>query len=180
MPDAVKYEPSSANGAIDKVLLRGASSGKSPQELSALTGGTIKPARAAQRVRDILASRDWLTQVERKQLLTEDLMALKDELMRQALDLRQTKDASGPLIKVLALVGKQLDADKLDLESALTQIRKAHAEMMLSAIRLTLERSFHELEKRHTDVSRGELTEIFQLALPDAVQELEARVVEPE
>lgn len=175
-----KYDPSTATGVVDKILLRGASAGKSPEELSKLTGNTIKPAAAAQRVRDILASRDWLTQVERKQLLIEDLMAVKDKLMQQVLDFNMVKDSASPLIKVLGEIGKQLDKDKLDIEAALTQIRRAHAEMMLTAIRATLEHTSLELEKRHSAVSRAELSQVFQLALPEAVREIEARVVEPQ
>jgi hypothetical protein len=175
-----RYEPSAALGPVDKILLRGASSGRSPEELSKLTGGTVKPAAAAQRVIDILKSRDWLTQVQRKQLLIEDLMTLKDKLMREVIDLNMTKDNSGTLVRVLKEIGDQLDKDKLDINAALTQIRKAHAEMMLAAIRVALERSALELEKRYPDVSKSELNEVFRMALPEAAREVEAYVVEPE
>jgi hypothetical protein len=174
------YDASIAVGPLDQILLRGAGAGKSPNELSKLVGGTIKPEAAAKRVFDLLASRDWLNQVQRKQLLIDDLMAVKDKLMDQVLKFNMVKDSASPLIKVLGEIGKQLDKDKIDLNAALTQIRQAHADMMLAAIRVALERSFLELEKRHPDVPRSELTEIFQVALPDAVKEIEARVVEPQ
>lgn len=175
-----KYEPSGALGPVDKILLRGAASHKSPEELSKLTGGTIKPAAAAQRVIDILKSRDWLSQVQQKQLLIEDLMMVKDKLMREVIDLNMTKDNAGTLVRVLKEIGDRLDKDKLDLNAALTQIRKAHAEMMLEAIRIAFERSALELEKRYPEVGRGEINEIFRMALPDAAREVEAHVVEPE
>jgi hypothetical protein len=161
-----RYDQSAGLGPVDKILLRGASSHKSPEELSKLTGGTIRPAAAAQRVIDILKSRDWLTQVQQKQLLIEDLMMVKDN--------------SGTLVRVLKEIGDRLDKDKLDLNAALTQIRKAHAEMMLAAIRVAFERSALELEKRYPEVPKGEIHEVFRMALPEAASEIEAHVVEPE
>lgn len=175
-----RYDQSAGLGPVDKILLRGASSHKSPEELSKLTGGTIRPAAAAQRVIDILKSRDWLTQVQQKQLLIEDLMMVKDKLMREVIDLNMTKDNSGTLVRVLKEIGDRLDKDKLDLNAALTQIRKAHAEMMLAAIRVAFERSALELEKRYPEVPKGEIHEVFRMALPEAASEIEAHVVEPE
>lgn len=174
------YDPAVGLGPVDKLLLRGASSHKSPEELSRLTAGRVSPAAAAQRVIDILKSRDWLSQVQQKQLLIEDLMMVKDKLMREVIDLNMTKDNSGTLVRVLKEIGDRLDKDKLDLNAALTQIRKAHAEMMLAAIRVAFERSALELEKRYPEVSKGEIHEVFRAALPEAAREIEAHVVEPD
>lgn len=175
-----RYDPSIGLGPVDKILLRGAASHKSPEELSRLTGNTVKPAAAAQRVVDILKSQDWLSQVQQKQLLIFDLMAIKDKLMHEVVDLNMTANNAGTLVRVLKEIGDRLDKDKLDLNAALTQIRKAHAEMMLAAIRVAFERSALELEKRYPEVSRGEINEIFRAALPDAAREVEAHVVESE
>jgi hypothetical protein len=175
-----RYDPTVGLGPVDRILLRGAASHKSPEELSRLTGTTVKPAAAAQRVIDILKSQDWLSQVQQKQLLIHDLMAIKDKLMHEVIDLNMTKDNAGTLVRVLKEIGDRLDKDKLDLNAALTQIRKAHAEMMLAAIRVAFERSALELEKRYPQVSKTELNEVFRMALPEAAREIEAHVVEPD
>jgi len=179
MGEIATYKAGKAIGAVDKILLRGASSGKSPEELSALTGGVIKPAKAAQRVRDILSSRDWLSILEKKQLLVDDMMALKDVLYEKAVTYEEG-GAAGDLIKVLTTMQRMLSEEKVDLTEAMTQIRKAHAQMMIAAIRIALERSMLELEKRYPDVPGSELVEIFQLALPEAVAEVESRVKDEE
>lgn len=179
MSEELVYDPNRHIGYVDRILLRGASAGKSPIELSELTNGTVSPAKAAQQVRDILASRDWLTDMERKQLLVDDLMALKDVLMEKAVSYKML-DAAGPLTKVLRTIGDILLADKINLKDVLESIRKAQAQMMLVGIRAALERTFLELERRYPEMPAlsQELNEIFVVALPEAIREIEAKVKE--
>jgi hypothetical protein len=170
-----KYDPEKGLSEIDRILLRGASSGKSPEELSALTNGIVKPANAAGRVLAILESRDWLSQAQRKMLLIDDLMALKDVLYSKAVGARDGESAK-PLVSVLTTIMKMLDADKLDIAQAMSQINRAHAQIMLQAISLALERSFLELEKAHPEIEKAELVSVFQSAMPAVVLEIESRV----
>lgn len=176
--EPMRYDPKKGTSAVDKILLRGAAAGKSPEEISALTNGLISPAKAAQRVKDILASRDWLDHIQRKQLLIDDLSELKDMLYEKAIVFKNL-DAADHLIKVLNTMQMVIAEDKVDLSVALTQIRQAHAQMMLSAINLALERSLLELEKRYPAIPKGELVEIMHVSFPDVVREIESRVVEP-
>ena len=175
MTEILKYDPKRAVSPVDKILLRGAASGKSPKELSALTNGVVKPAQAAARVLEILDSRDWLTEAHQRLLLTDSLMDLHDTLYERAIEFRDL-DAAKPLLSVLTLIDKRLSTDKFDLQKAMTEISRAHAGLMLAGISTALERSFLELEKRYPDVKKSELTEIFQLAMPDVVREIESRV----
>ena len=176
MNGAMKYEPERALGPIDKVLLRGASAGKSPNEISELTSGIVKPAQAAARIVEILDSRDWLSEAHKKSLLLDDLFALKDKLFTQTVDFGNL-DAAKPLISVLGQIDKTLAANKFDLEKEMTEIKSAHARLMLSAISLALERSFLELEKRYPEIAKAELLEVFHAAMPDVVKEIEGRVI---
>jgi hypothetical protein len=169
------YRPENGLGNIDKILLRGASAGKSPNELSNLTNGVVKPAEAAVRVQQILDSRDWLSDAQRKALLLDNLHDLKEVLYEKAVTFKSL-DAAKPLISLLGQIDKSLAAEKFDLTKAMTEINRAHAGLMLSAISLALERSFLELEKRYPTLQKAELTEIFQTAMPDVVREIESRV----
>ena len=103
------------------------------------------------------------------------MFELKDQLREQAIEFKN-KDAVKPLISLLAQIDKTMAAEKFDLAKAMSEISRAHAALMLSAISLALERSFLELEKRYPDVKKSELTEIFQLAMPAVVREVESRV----
>lgn len=177
MPGVAKYDASKGLGALDKILLRGASSHKSPNELSALTNGVIKPAQAAARVLEILDSRDWLTQAQKRALLIDDLMALKDSLYEKAVKFGSL-DAAKPLVTVLTQIDKTLAADKLDVAAALTQINRAQGHMMLEGIEAAFGLAMDELAKRYPQVDRSELSEVLVAALPEAVKAVEARVVE--
>lgn len=175
----IAYDPHRGTNAVDRILLRGAAAGKSPPEISAMTNGVLSPAKAAQRVKDILAGRDWLTEMEQRQLLWDDLAAVKDMLYEKAVEFKNVR-ASEVLIKLLGTLNDTLAANKLDINKAMTQINEAHARLMLSAINLALERSLLELERRHPEVPQGELVQIMHTSFPDAVREIEARVVQPE
>ena len=58
----------------DKRLLALARRNMSPDEISEELGGLISPARAAQRIREILRSHDWLSQEEQQGLLMLDML----------------------------------------------------------------------------------------------------------
>lgn len=175
MSSLLQYDPKKGLSEIDRILLQGAAARKSMQELSELTNGMVKPAEAGQRVKDILSARDWLSQAEMRLLLIDDIMRLKDNLMSKAVTFNDL-DAAKPLISVLTLLDKTLAADKFDMTKAMTEINRAHAQLMLSAISLALERSFLELEIRYPGLRKAELLEVFQMAMPDVVREIESRV----
>jgi hypothetical protein len=178
MGDLVYDANAKAYGQVDRILLRGAASGKSPEELSALTNGVVTPARAAQRVRDILASRDWLTQLEREQLILDDLMELKDVLYEKAVVFKSL-DAAKPLISLLATIQKAVSEKKIDVNEIIKTITRAQASIMLDGINVAMERMILELERRHPDVfKRGEVYEVLEVAIPEAVEAVEGRVKE--
>lgn len=170
-----KYDPSKGYGPYDKILLKGASAGRSWREISALTNGVIPALAAEARVNEILDARDPLTEAKKRLLLTDDLMQLKDVLMEKAVDFKSL-DHAKPLISLLTLLDKRLADTKFDLLKAMTEINRAQAHLMLSAISMALERTFIELEARHTNIQKSELTEIYHLAMPDVVQQIESRV----
>lgn len=173
--EALVYDPHAGLSSIDRILLRGAASHKSPRELSEMTNGTISPEDAAQRVLEVLDSRDWLSVAQAKMLLVDQMHELKDALMEKAIRY-QSVAAAIPLVSVLQLIEKTIAAEKLDLNKAMAEISQAHARLMLQGISIALERSFLELEKRYPDIEKTELLEVFQMAMPDVVREIESHV----
>lgn len=175
MTGVQKYDPSKGLGPFDKILLRAAGSRKSPNEMSIAVGGSLTAAQCAARVIELLDSRDWLSQAHQRMLLVDEMMGLKDALWEKAVEY-QSVDHVKPLISVLTLIDKTLAADKFDLTKAMSEINRAHAQLMLSAIALTLERSFLELEKRYPDIEKTELLEVFHAAMPDVIHSIESKV----
>jgi hypothetical protein len=177
MTEGIQYEHDAGLGALDRALLRGAASHKSPKELSALTQGAVSPAEAAQRVLEILDSRDWLSQVQARMLLIDEMHRLKDVLFAQVEQFRDYAQAQ-PLVRTLQLIEKTMSADKIDIQKAMEEINKAHARLMLLAISTVLERANLELERRHPDMPGlgRELQEIFHTSYPEVVLQIESRV----
>jgi hypothetical protein len=161
---------------VDRILLQNAAH-SSPEELSELVNGVFTPAECAQRVHELLKKRDWLEQLEKQQLLINDLADIKDMLREKALKGWDTR-AAEVFLKAVAQANEIIQANQFDLQAALTQINRAHAQMMLSAIHLALERSFQELERRHAEIPRTELLEVMHASIPAAFAEIEARVVD--
>lgn len=172
-----RYEPSKALSGIDKILLRGAASHKSPNELSALTNGVVAPAAAAQRVIDLLDARDWLTEQQAEKLILDDLMVLKDKLMGMV-EGGAVDKAAAPLNSTLKTIAALVASRKTDLSALMTQVSRAQAQMMLAAISIGLERSNMIIESRYPDIPRGQLAEVFTEIFPDVVLEVESRVAE--
>jgi hypothetical protein len=173
--EAPEYDRKKGLSSFDRLILRGAKAGKSPNELSALTNGVISPEAVAIRVLEILDSRDWLSEAHQRMLLTDEINELKDSLFEKAVDFGSI-DHTRELIKVVTLLDKRLADNKFDLQSALSQISRAQSQLMLSAVSVALERSFLELEKRYPEMRKAELLEIFHEAMPFAVREIESRV----
>lgn len=178
MAEVTSYDPKRGLGAMDRILLRGAASNKSAIELSALTGGVIKPAAALARVQEILESRTVYTEMQKELLWLDEVNELKDELKRQVLD-HKALDHAPTLLNAFKLIQSSILNRKLDIGKAMREIQRAHAQIMLSAISLITERALHILEKNHPEIEWGnEMQEIFGLVIPGAVKEIEAHVVE--
>ncbi len=177
MAEIQKYDPNAGLGPIDRILLAGAASKRSGNELSAMTNGVLSPAACQQRVIEILDSRSWLTVAQEKMLLVDQMHQLKDSLMERAVQFKSV-EAAKPLIAILTLLDKTLATEKIDLAKAMAEINRAHSQIMLAGISVTLDRAFMELEKRYPQFEEAELLEVFNLSMPAAVHEIEARVVE--
>lgn len=171
-----KYERGLANGPIDRKLLQAASDGLSPKEMSQAVGGTIPPEQAAQRVRDLLESRNWLTLFEQEQLLMESINEILGSLREwvTAGSVNHIKTA----LQALKMKQDALAKNRISPEEAANIIRAGQARIMLAAIQSAMMSAGDELSRRYPQVGAGELREVFMLALPGAVESVEARIEE--
>jgi hypothetical protein len=112
-----------------------------------------------------------------EKLILDDLMVLKDKLMGLVQSGVVEKTAA-PLNATLKTIASFVTNRKTDLNALMTQVKRAQAQMMLSAISVALERTNMRLEALHPDIPRGELASIFAEVFPEVVLELETRVVE--
>ncbi|MGN6325830.1 hypothetical protein [Pseudolysinimonas sp.] len=173
MKDVTELSRPLANGPIDRKLLAGAADGLSPRELSRLVGGIVTPEEAAQRVRDLLESRNWLTFFEQEQLALESI--------NEMLTMLRTMANAGSLdaVKVsLSAIKLKLDTlakNRISPEQAANIIREGQARIMLSAIQMAMLEASRTLASQY-GVEPTEVRETVMLALPAAVETVEARI----
>lgn len=174
MGKELAYTRGLANGPLDRKLLRAASDGLSAVEMARSIGNVISPEQAAQRVRDLLESRNWLTFFEQEQLILE---SINDVLS----GLREWADAGSidhikVMLSALKLKQDQLNKNRIDPAVLANQIREGQANIMLSAIQVAMMSAADELGRRYPQVPASEVREVFLLALPAAVETVERRI----
>lgn len=152
---------------LDDKLLQMASDGRSAQEMSAATGEPA--AKCLLRVREILRERNWATEMEQRQLLMDDLFALKRRVQEQQKDMDFLSDKQ---IVALAKVIESADVllEKLGQSNAdiIGKVTAAQSAAMLRLIEAGFERARKMLADRYPELPVGELKEAFGQGLKEA------------
>lgn len=155
---------------LDETLIRAAASGKSGEEMEALTG--IPAAQAVMHVKQLLGRRDIWNEMERRQLLLSELNDLKDSLTQNAVDFRDP-DAASLLLKVLSEIGRRLDQERTKLDMDVVKLSEYQSRVMLKAMDIALNFAKKQLKESHPDVSMDELDGLISEGLVQAKYELE-------
>ena len=114
-------------GAMDAKLLSLAR--KSPQEISDLTGLDAK--FVAERISQLLESRDWLSDRQQERLLLEEIADLKDMVMDRV-RFADEKDFAGianVALRTLKLISERLDARRKIVDADINEITAAQARL---------------------------------------------------
>ena len=163
-----------ANGPIDRKLLAAAADGLSPREMARLVNNVVTPEEAAQRVRQLLESRNWLTFFEQEQLVLESI----NELLSTMREWANAGSLDHIKVSLAALKMKQdhLAKNRISPEQAANIIREGQARIMLAAIQQALLDAGLALSAKYPQVEVSELREELMLALPGAVDTVERRI----
>lgn len=169
-----KYERRLANGPMDRKLLAAAADGLSPREMARVVGDRISPEQAAQRVRSLLESRTWLTNVEQEALVLEGINDILGNL-------REWVSAGSIDHMKVALTGLKMKLDHLSKnrispEEAANIVTAGQARIMLSAIQVAMLSAADELSRRYPQVTGDEVRQLMLEALPGAVETVEQRI----
>lgn len=188
---AMTVSPGGEGGlsAFDKSLLEMSSQNLSLAEMSAETG--VPPLRIEQRVREILAARDWLSPIERRALLMDDFAVLRKfvldmmEANRNGIEVINPKGFpvtipadprwSANMLKVLIQLDAMITRDAGQTSKTMNQIKKNQARLMVSAITLAFERFVFEVEKVYPDVDKDVFRGFMETALPAAMEYVDAK-----
>lgn len=152
---------------LDDHLLKMASDGKSGQEMAQETGQPA--AKCLIRVREILRERNWATEMEQRQLLMDDLFALKRRVQEQQKDMDFLSDKQ---ITALAKVIESADVllEKLGQSNAdiVGKVTAAQSVAMLRLIEAGFERARKLLVDEYPDLPLATLKEAFARGLQEA------------
>lgn len=179
--------------ALDKRLLKYAAERKSPDEMSDLLGGGLTPARCGQRVKEILASKDWLSIVEQQAVLMHEMVELKSILFEAVksegsfVELQNGREVfrdpdprwSANLIRLFKEFRSFIADMEARVEGQAVTLREAHATILRMAIEVIFERFVLELEKEYGDIiDRRRMMEMMEEVIPQGLETIESKVAE--
>ena len=123
--------------AMDSRLL--AMARKSPQEIADATG--LDARFVAERVSELLASRDWLSERQAERLLLEEIVDLKDQVFAglAAADPKDFAATASVALRTLKLVGDRLDSRRKLVDADINEITQAQARLFGRAFDLALQ-----------------------------------------
>jgi alkanesulfonate monooxygenase SsuD/methylene tetrahydromethanopterin reductase-like flavin-dependent oxidoreductase (luciferase family) len=167
-------------GALDAKLLELAASGKSPDEISRELNRVVSPERAAQKIKELLASRtDYLSIREQQALVLFDLHSAKEKLW-EMLDGYDGVEAAGPLIRTLKIIGDRVDAQLKQADDKTALITKAQAEGFVKALEIVYERVVERLEIKYPEIEAHGIRDMVNEELPVAFEHVNRMTEEPE
>jgi len=158
--------------ALDTLLLNEAASGKSPNEISAATGGAVSPERAAARIKELLASRaDYLSVREQQALVMHDLQNAK-ALLWEKIDGwgKDGVEAFGPLIRLLKIIGDRVDALAKEGDDKAALITAAQARGFIKALEIVYDRLIERLSEQYPEVEQADVRQMVNKELPAAFE----------
>ena len=141
---------------FDSLLLDGAASGKSADELSRLAGGTLTPAQCLQHVRSMLADRDIWTTVERKQLVTHQLLELAARMKAQFHESGDPAQATLQL-KTLTQISALLEKQSSITEDEMNRVNQKQARMIFDLVVAGFQRAKELLAAQYPDLEWPQL-----------------------
>jgi hypothetical protein len=152
---------------MDDKLLELAADGKSGREMADATG--MEPAKALIRVREILRDRDWATELEQRQLLMDDLLALKRRVQDQQKDMDFLSDKQiTALAKVIESADVLLEKLGRSNEDIIGKVTMAQSVAMLRLLDSAFERARKMLADEFPALPMGRLKEAFGQGLKEA------------
>lgn len=164
---------------FDTRLLSLAVKGLSPAEIAAEMGHIISPLRVAQRTKEILASRSWLSLIEREELVLQEVIDLKEEVkgvIRQysemgSLSLIDTKWITA-LNKLFTTLLTVFENRRRAIAEEKMSLRTAQAQVMVAALETGFDLFYRDV-LAPLDVDEAEAREVLEHALPRAIAIIE-------
>ena len=120
---------------------------KSPQEIADATG--LDARFIAERISQLLESRDWLTERQQERLLLEEVIDLKDKVMEmlELGDPRMFAANASVALKTMKLVSERIDARRKLVNQDINEITNAQARIFGKAFDVALQHIVSNMKK---------------------------------
>lgn len=142
----------------DMALLKMAADGKSGAEMQAETGLTA--AFAVLRVKELLRERDVWTEIERRQLLMDELYGLKNKLQEQNEDYINDKQGM-VLLQTIQAIDNVMDKQGKITDEQLMKITQAQAQAMMAMIQAAFKHAKETLAAENPHIDLQEIEKAF-------------------
>ena len=155
----------------DVALLQAAADGMSGNDMAKEFG--IPAAKAILRVKELLRSYDIWTDIERRQLLMQEIYALKNKLQAQNGDYINDKQAE-VLLKTIVAIDGVLEKQGKITDDQLTKVTQTQAKTMLMLIKAAFDRAKEVLAEQYPDYPIAAIEQAFNQGLTEKAAEYEA------
>jgi len=120
---------------------------KSPQEIADATG--LDARFVAERISQLLESRDWLTERQQERLLLEEVIDLKDKVMEMVElgDPRMFAANASVALKTMKLISERIDARRKLVNQDINEITNAQARIFGKAFDVALQHIVTNMKK---------------------------------
>lgn len=136
-----EIEKSSLDGRLLSMARR------SPQEIADATG--LDARFVAERISQLLESRDWLTERQQERLLLEEVIDLKDKVMEmlELGDPRMFAANASVALKTMKLISERIDARRKLVNQDINEITNAQARIFGKAFDVALQHIVTNMKK---------------------------------
>jgi hypothetical protein len=151
---------------------------KSPEEIADLTG--LDARFVAERISQLLESRDWLSDRQQERLLLEEIADLKDMIMERVrfADEKEFAGVANVALRTLKLISERLDARKKLVDVDIESITASQARLFGKAFDLALGYVVDSFKALEEVPAEEDVDVIVREGLKRAAAELERNVSE--
>lgn len=163
--------------ALDELLIRHAR--KSPEEIEEKTG--IPAREAMERLGQLLAARDWMTERQEEKLLIQEMGDLIDntrDRMEHASE-QYYSDIANVALRGFEAIGKRMDARAAITEMEMAEITRIQAEVYIDTLDKLVQKTIEYIAEVYPDMPaelEAAIVAGFQRNLQEAYNEVKERI----
>lgn len=156
---------------LDDKLLQAAEQGLTGEQMHRKYG--IPAAEAVVRVKQLLASQDVWTLIERKKLVINSMMRLKVEFDKYIADIPTNRNMAATYIRLMESIATRLDKETQFTDEEIEKVSNAQKRTIITAVETGYYSVRDYLKDYHPEVDLVEVDTAFRVGLQEGFLEVE-------